>query len=280
MEARGLNQEELAGLLNTTPATVSRWVNGKSMPDGAAASYLALRLGVPLPWLTRGVDDITSRNPLRTAREQAGMSIKQLAAMTGYAIGVLQAVEAGARASEKMIEKICQALPNVSKEDLMGGSETPPILHEAGSEGTYGAKPSLRVDPKTKVRYVPLLSWAQAGHYDLAHSDEAYDYTGVVAFDVKDSRAFALEIEGDSMSPELQPGDRVIVAPSWTPRAGDTVIARTVDGDVYCKLYERQAGGKFRLISINQKYPAIELDADEVAWMYPVAQITKTVRRS
>lgn len=280
MEARGLKNKEVAQMLNASESSVSRWVNGIAVPDGPTAKYLAERMGVPCEWLLHGraPEGLAYRNPLRRARERAGLSIKQLAQATGYAIGVLQAVEQGARASEKMIEAICAALPGVTKEELMDGSDSPLLLQEDGMEGTYGAKPQLQLPSGVKARYVPLLSWAQAGHYDIAHSDEAYTGEGVLAMDVDDSKAFALEIDGDSMAPTLNSGDRVIIAPSWKPRAGDTVVARTVDGDVYCKLFAR-SGGKIVLMSVNVNHPPIELTTEEVAWIYPVAQVTKNLRR-
>lgn len=281
MDAQGLRNKDLAEMLGASPSAVSRWLNDNAMPDRPTMHYLASRLGVPLDWLQRGRRDldVAQRNPLRIARTRAGLSIKQLAKATGYSAGVLEAVENGARASEKMIEKIVAALPGFAKEDFMSGSDSPMILQESGMEGTYGAKPKISLPPGTSARYVPLLSFAQAGQYDLNHTDEAYTGDGVLAIGVDDSKAFAVEIDGNSMSPQLEPGDRVIVAPSWTPRAGDTVIARTVDGDVFCKLFTRQSGGKLVLVSVNVNHPPITLSPEEIVWIYPVAQVTKNLRR-
>lgn len=280
MDARGIRQVDLADLIESTPASVNRWVNGKAIPEGAGASHLAARLGVTVAWLLRGEEtDITRRNPLRVAREGAGMTVRDLAKATGYEIGVLQAVENGARASEKMIEAICVAIPNASKEDFMSGSEHPSIISEDSHEGTYGSKPQIQLPPGTKARFVPLLSWAQAGALGAGHTDDGYDQTGVLAYDINDRKAFALEIRGDSMSPQINEGDRVVVCPSWTPHNGDTVIARTVDGDIYCKLLQRSAGDKFVLVSVNSAHPNIEIPREEVAWIYPIGQVTKNLRR-
>jgi phage repressor protein C with HTH and peptisase S24 domain len=52
-----------------------------------------------------------------------------------------------------------------------------------------------------------------------------------------------------------------------------------VEGDVFCKIFERSSGGKLVLVSVNTAHAPIELNPDEVAWIYPVAQVTKTMRR-
>ena len=208
------------------------------------------------------------------------MDARELAKAIGYQIGVVQAVVEGrARASESMIEAICRALPGLDKDELMKGSDSIPVVREDAMEAPLGMKPRIQLPPGTKARYVPLLSWAQAGQYQVGHTDEAYDQTGVLALDVDDARAFALEIAGDSMSPRINQGDRVIVAPSWTPRAGDTVIVRTIDGDVYCKTLLKNAGDKVVLASVNTSHKDFELSREEIAWIYPVAQVTQNLRR-
>lgn len=224
---------------------------------------------------------MNAREKLKTAREAAGFSQKELAKKIGYALGVLQAIEdGGARISEKMVDAIVKVVPGLTKEDLMGGSDYAPTLSELGTVGTFGAKPNIMVPPGDTVRYVPLISWAQAGALGAGHLDEGYEYEGVAAFNVKCKDAFAVEIRGDSMSPQINEGDRVVVCPSWTPQAGDTVIARTVDGDVYCKLLQRTGGDRLVLVSANSAHANIEISREEVAWIYPVSQVTKNLRRA
>lgn len=100
MEARGLRQIDLAKLLSVHASTVGRWCDGTSIPDGGMASYLAARLGVDVDWLIRGKENPNaSRNPLRLARERAGISMRDLAQRTKYSLGVLLAVLLPALAS-------------------------------------------------------------------------------------------------------------------------------------------------------------------------------------
>ena len=123
---------------------------------------------------------------------------------------------------------------------------------------------------------MPLLSWAQAGALDAGHVDDAYDYEGVLSIDIADARAFAVEIKGNSMEPRIAAGDRAIVCPSREPRSGDTVIARTLRGDVMCKLFQEKDGGRVVVLSSwNPAFPPVEVPREEIAWIYPVKQVVQ-----
>jgi phage repressor protein C with HTH and peptisase S24 domain len=53
-----------------------------------------------------------------------------------------------------------------------------------------------------------------------------------------------------------------------------------MDGDVFCKIYQPKDGGKvLQLLSHNPAHLPIELRPDDIAWIYPVAQVTKNMRR-
>lgn len=74
-EAKGLTQEALAGRLETTNATISRWERGERRPDLDAQAALAEALGVELIDLFRHPDtpsaDALLRDQPPEIREQA-----------------------------------------------------------------------------------------------------------------------------------------------------------------------------------------------------------------
>lgn len=221
------------------------------------------------------------RGKLQAALRSAGMTSAQLARRIGYEAGPVQAiVEGGARISEKMAEAIASVLP-LTIEELLGGSDSPRLIDPTGTYGTIGSRP-LVDDPSglVGIRTIPLLSWAEAGTM-ADYSDEAFGGEAIPAFNVSDRKAFALAIRGKSMQPEISEGDIVVVCPSWTPRHGDTVIARTVGGDVMCKIYQPSKGGQMIILSShNPAFPPFEIPQSEIAWIYPVKSVEKTLRRS
>ena len=132
-------------------------------------------------------------------------------------------------------------------------------------------------DEKVPVRWIPLLTWAQAG--------DAVDYDGLpkhpqklVPTVVDDPKAFAIEIAGDSQEPRYSAGDVATVVPSKSLRQNDTVIARLVDQGVVFKLYSR-IGNTVRFSSYNPAYAPFEVQVEQIEWIYPVESVLKVIRK-
>ena len=53
-EARHLTQAQLAGLLNVSDKTVSKWETGRGLPDISLLEPLAKALGISVPELLSG----------------------------------------------------------------------------------------------------------------------------------------------------------------------------------------------------------------------------------
>lgn len=229
--------------------------------------------------LEEGPQDLESRQPrerLKAALEGAGMSPAQLAKKMKYDAGVIESVVNGtSRITEKMAEAVVKVLPALSVDDLLAGSEFAPVRDPSGHRGTYGAKPPVELPGKGRTRYVPLLSWAAAGTLSNAEAlDEGYNYEGI-ASNVP-GRVFAVEVKGDSMHPEINPGDYAVVKADAEPSPGGVVLVRTINGDVLCKRYATREGGQLTILSsVNHSYQPIEIPTEEIAWIYPVKQVIR-----
>ena len=117
---------------------------------------------------------------------------------------------------------------------------------------------------------IPVIGYAQAGaegYFDDAGFPAGSGWDEVLFPDVGDPHAYALEISGESMEPVYRDGDRIIVAPSQTPRRGDRVVVKTVDGEVMAKELVRTSANRVELKSINPAHPDRVLQRDEVAWL-------------
>lgn len=113
-------------------------------------------------------------------------------------------------------------------------------------------------------RNIPVLSYVQAGHWqesqDYRGADGDYEY---VTADVDDdSKAFAVWVQGNSMSPEFSEGDLIIVDPDVVPLPGDFVVAKNGGEECTFKKY-RPRGHKedgseiFELVPLNEDYPTL-----------------------
>jgi len=82
--------------------------------------------------------------------------------------------------------------------------------------------------------------------------------------------SFALQIDGDSMSPKINDGDIVIISPSVTATQGQIAIARVANQiGVTCKLIRATEKG-VHLIPINERYETKVVDKKDLLWALAV----------
>jgi len=82
--------------------------------------------------------------------------------------------------------------------------------------------------------------------------------------------SFALQIDGDSMSPRINDGDIVIVSPSVPAAQGQMAIARVANQiGVTCKLI-RTTDKEVHLIPINERYETKVLNQKDLLWALAV----------
>lgn len=223
------------------------------------------------------------REAVRAAREARGWTRKDLAERAHVMVKVIQGIEEGTSGtSERVIRRICDAMPELDSEQLMSGSDTPIIEDESRVTGTFGAEPKVQlIGDVPKPKYIPVVGWAQAGalgHY----TDEAFAREGVLGFGVTDPDAVAIPIRGDSMTPQYVEGDVAIVLPNSEARDGDLVIACLHDhkgGDVMFKLYHQLEGERVEMQSYSMYYPSRVYDLKDFRFIYPVDSVIKKTRR-
>ena len=204
------------------------------------------------------------RGRIKARREDLGLSLDDLAKLTGYQKSTLRNVEEGhTRASESLLRLLSTHL-DLPLDELMGGSDYP---HLAGAGRTYGARANIETEPGVTARVIPLLSWAQAGTTQAW--DDVYEHEGFIGFNVRDPKAVAVQIRGDSMAPQFPQGTIAIVYPTWEAKTGDLVIARLNDGTVMFKRLHVD-GDHYTFISLNPIYPPLTVEKSRVEKLLPV----------
>lgn len=118
---------------------------------------------------------------------------------------------------------------------------------------------------------VPLIGMTQAGAGRL-FTDEGMPTGGPgweeIDFpDLGEDRAFALEVQGDSMEPLYRDGDVLIVSPTAGIRKGDRVVVRLEAGEVLAKELKRKTARTIELASLNSNHPDRIVNVGEIAWM-------------
>lgn len=112
---------------------------------------------------------------------------------------------------------------------------------------------------------IPVLSYVQAGLW--TESQEIRGYDGGMSYLLTDEccsdSTFALVIEGDSMTPKFNDGDRIIVDPDIYPVPGDFVVARDdVKNETVFKKYrptgvDVHGNDIYELVPLNDDFPTL-----------------------
>ena len=149
------------------------------------------------------------------------------------------------------LEKIAKYL-NTSIEYLMGWEE----------------------EQKNQGIKIPVLGTVAAG-IPISAVEDILDYEEIPQSWKNQGDFFGLRIKGDSMKPDINDGDTVIVRQQSTANNGDVIIALVNGDDATCKKFEKLDNGII-LISNNSEYSPMYFSNEEVN-IKPVVIIGKVV---
>ena len=121
---------------------------------------------------------------------------------------------------------------------------------------------------------IPVLGTVAAG-IPISAVEEILDYEEVPQSWKSQGEFFGLRIKGDSMKPDINHGDTVIVRKQSTANNGDVVITLVNGDDVTCKKFEKLDNG-IMLISNNSEYSPMYFSNEEVVTK-PVVIIGRVV---
>lgn len=109
---------------------------------------------------------------------------------------------------------------------------------------------------------IPVLGTVAAG-IPISAIEDILDYEEIPQSWQNQGEFFGLKIKGDSMKPDINDGDTVIVKQQSTANNGDVVIALVNGDDATCKKFEKLDNG-IMLISNNSEYSPMYFSNEEV----------------
>lgn len=121
---------------------------------------------------------------------------------------------------------------------------------------------------------IPVLGTVAAG-IPISAVEDILDYEEIPQTWKNQGEFFGLRIKGDSMKPDINDGDTVIVKQQTTANNGDIIIALVNGDDATCKKFEKLDNG-IMLISNNSEYSPMYFSNEEVTTK-PVVIIGKVV---
>nr|WP_315467128.1 LexA family transcriptional regulator [uncultured Undibacterium sp.] len=118
------------------------------------------------------------------------------------------------------------------------------------------------------TRRIPLVSYAQA--VEIIEVNDLYFLGDVSEHLLTDldlgTKAFALQIKGDSMLPDFKEGDRIVIDPEVEPLPGDFVVAKSGHEEATFKKYrptgriDSNGNVIFDLVPLNADYAPMHSD--------------------
>ena len=187
-----------------------------------------------------------------------------LAARSGVAMPTISAITKRGSDRTHYKEALVSAFPRerVSQRWLRDG---------AGSMGDKDRSESNVTPAPIGARSIPVISAIQAGMWcEIVDRFQPGDADEYLMTDLElSAHAFALTIRGNSMLPEFNPGDRVIIDPAVSPHPGDFVAAKNGDQEATFKKYRPRgmdAAGNmvFELVPLNEDYPTLRSDTQPI----------------
>jgi SOS-response transcriptional repressor LexA len=135
-------------------------------------------------------------------------------------------------------------------------------------------------------RHIPVISYVQAGKMtEVVDPFALGDGFEIILTDLDVSeRTFALIIEGLSMLPEFNEGDKVIIDPELSPRPGDFVVAKNGHEEATFKKYRPRGTGDrgemvFELVPLNDDFPTLHSERDHLHIIGVMAEHRKYRKR-
>lgn len=192
------------------------------------------------------------------AREHAQLKQKDVAKQFAISSQAVSQWESGRTRPDSLRLAILARMFNIRLEWLLDGS------------GPMSANGGAAEAPRQPNILVPIVNraeasdWAGLGELTSSESAEGFLHTDLPV----SGSALAVVIDGRSMEPDFQPGDKVIIDPMVPPRPGDFVMAKR-DGDQEAtfrkyrlKSRDETGGDAIDLLPLNPDWPSLTIDRD------------------
>ena len=201
------------------------------------------------------------RTRLKQLRNEKKINQRELANFLKVAPSTISMYESGQREPNFEVLESLADFFNVDLNYLLGKSDKTTKL-------------MLENEQKPQGLQIPVLGTVAAG-IPISAVEDILDYEEVPQSWENQGEFFGLRIKGDSMQPEINDGDTVIVRQQSTANNGDVVIALVNGDDATCKKFEKLDNG-IMLISNNSSYSPMYFSNEEVATK-PVVIIGRVV---
>lgn len=191
---------------------------------------------------------------LRVTRKQLGLTQEEMGKRLGVSGNWISLLESGNEEKARPSDQLIMSVQRMSLDPPSRIVESTMICEDLA--------------PCGKTRMIPVIGWAHAGSAE-SYEEVPSAWQCMIPTECRDTKAFAVSLEGDSMEPRFSDGDLIIVQPSETAYSGCFVVAKFVNDGVIFRRIE-MSGPAISLVPLNERYSVSTHAAEEFAWIYPV----------
>jgi phage repressor protein C with HTH and peptisase S24 domain len=226
-------------------------------------------------------DNMSRGEVLQELRRRKGLTQTQVAEKAGVHLTTVVRAEKDGRSDEETLTAIA-GVYGLSFADLLDmvrkARRASVILPGRGTsrDGPYTEAEPEDVDTYQgyKARDIPVIAEGEASPQGELYWDNSRPLIQADEWmsrppEVKDPRAYAVRVRGDSMVPAYYPGMRLIVSPNIPVQSGHRVYIELLNGERLVKVARRQKNG-WILESLNPAYEPRFVGDDEVGTMHKI----------
>jgi transcriptional regulator with XRE-family HTH domain len=150
-------------------------------------------------------------------------------------------------------------------EDVSGLTTLADLVARHAGQTPQAVRPAVATEAGTEADAHPPAG-VQLVTLSAPDQRDAVEFVAAEAIKRRYPDAFALRVDGDSMAPQIRPGDVVVLSPSVAAIEGRAAVVQAAGQiGVTCKLY-RKSGGHVHLVPVNSRYEIADVEAGHVEW--------------
>ena len=150
-------------------------------------------------------------------------------------------------------------------EDVSGLTTLADLVARHAGQTPQAVRPAVATEAGTEADAHPPAG-VQLVTLSAPDQRDAVEFVAAEAIKRRYPDAFALRVDGDSMAPQIRPGDVVVLSPSVPAVQGRAAVVQAAGQiGVTCKLY-RKSGGHVHLVPVNSRYEIADVQAGQVEW--------------
>lgn len=269
--AKGISKKKLADDFEVKPPSVQGWVNHGRI-DKAKLMQLIAYFSDVVPLEHWGIDEqvfhtlsTSLSQRMKTAREHAGITQKQLAEAVNVEQPLISQLETGKTLKSAHIAQMAKAC-GVSAIWLASGKGEM-LPGDTGSESNVEPGPPIT----SPWRAIPIVGTAQMGTNGYWNSLEAAD--GYIELPSRDRDSYALRLKGDSMAPAIKSGWIAVCEPNHRLVPLEYVMIRLQDGESMVKELLRATDEEVTVQSVNDAYGRRTIPVEQIETIHYVSAI-------